>query len=233
VKYKPIIIILFLLGLSLPREYTRGIVQSIEASFCMDSCSIYYLEPDAGFIETNLTITPIIILEEYVGQHVEIWGEQTWCVECGALNVDEILLIEEPDCCNSVELAEENCGGLGCFIPQCTNDCEWEPMQCWPSTGYCWCVNEFGTEIEGTSQPAWQGYPDCEEETTCTQGDLTQDGSVNVLDVVFMVNIILQLPSENDPWELWICCGDFNEDGNINVLDIISLVNLILNPTLE
>jgi len=147
--------------------------------------------------------------------------------------VDEILLIEEPDCCNSVEMAEENCGGLGCFIPQCTNDCEWEPMQCWPSTGYCWCVNEFGTEIEGTSQPAWQGYPDCEEETTCTQGDLTQDGSINVLDVVFMVNIILQLPSEDDPWEFWICSGDFNEDGNINVLDIISLVNLILNPTSE
>ena len=361
-------IILFILGFSYPREYTRGVVQTIEASFCMDFCSMYYLEPDSGFISTNLTTTPIIILEEYVGQHVEIWGEQTWCVECGALDVDEIILIqdtppectdntncgdcfdagcfwqpvapvgyqcndecfimdtacygqgagwvaecpeaEDPNCCDAVELAEENCGGLGCFIPQCTEGCEWESMQCWSSTGYCWCVDEDGNEIDGTSQPAWQGYPDCEdenlqigdecysadgtlfgyldcyhdctpleywdwlgdgwcdegpwrlidfnceelgydcgdcnsdwdgadplglceEEIICTQGDLTNDGDVNVLDVVSMVSIILQLPLENDPWDFWLCAGDFNGDGTINVLDVISLVSLILNPVPE
>ena len=284
-------IILFLLGFSFPREYTRGVVQTIEASFCMDFCSMYYLDPDSGFIPTNLTTTPIIILEEYVGQHVEIWGEQTWCVECSALDVDEILLIqepppectdntncgdcfdagcfwqpvapadyqcnnecfimdtecygqgsswiaecpetEEPNCCDVLQLAEENCGGLGCFIPQCTDDCEWEPMQCWSSTGYCWCVDEDGSEIDGTSQPAWQGYPDCEEEITCAQGDLTNDYDVNVLDVVSMVNIILQLPSEDDPWNFWLCAGDLNGDGTINVLDVISLVNIILNPVSE
>ena len=204
-KHKSAMIILFILGFSYPREYTRGVVQTIEASFCMDFCSMYYLEPDSGFMATNLTTIPIIILEEYVGQHVEIWGEQTWCVECGALDVDEIILIqntppectdntncgdcfdagcfwqpvasvgyqcndecfimdtacygqgagwvaecpetEDPNCCDAAELAEENCGGLGCFIPQCTEDCEWEPMQCWSSTGYCWCVDEEGNEI--------------------------------------------------------------------------------------
>ena len=36
-------------------------------------------------------------------------------------------------------------------------------MQCWSSTGYCWCVDENGAEIEGTSTPSWQGTPDCEE----------------------------------------------------------------------
>jgi len=360
---------------------------------------MYYLESDSGFIPTNLTTTPIIILEEYVGQHVEIWGEQTWCVECGALDVDEIILIqdipsectdntncgdcfdagcfwqpvapvgyqcndecfimdttcygqgagwvaecpeaEDPNCCDVAELAEENCGGLGCFIPQCTEACEWEFMQCWSSTGYCWCVDEEGNEIGGTSQPVWEGLPECEEfcnenefdclgdgtecipnslvcdgweycsngadesieicgepecdedefdcngdgtecipfeyycdqtdfpcydiwcfepdcqngadeivedccaidapayiedgicEEQCTQGDLSEDGAVNVLDVVFMVNIILQLPSENDPWDFWFCVGDFNGDGTINVLDVISLVNIILNPVPE
>jgi hypothetical protein len=97
-------IILFLWGFSFSQEYTRGVVQTIEASFCMDFCSMYYLEPDSGFMATNLTTTPIIILEEYVGQHVEIWGEQTWCVECGALDVDEIMLIEEPNCNASQQL---------------------------------------------------------------------------------------------------------------------------------
>ena len=69
------------------------------------------------------------------------------------------------------------------------------------------------------------------EYTECA--DMNIDGLVNVLDVVFMVNIILQLPSENDPWNFWLCAGDFNGDGTINVLDVISLVNIILNPVPE
>ena len=67
------------------------------------------------------------------------------------------------DCCEEAEIALDNCGGFGCYIPQCTEECMWEPMQCWGSTGYCWCVDENGVEIEGTSIPSWQGLPDCEE----------------------------------------------------------------------
>ena len=66
------------------------------------------------------------------------------------------------DCCTEVESATENCVGLGCYIPQCTDECMWEPMQCWGSTGYCWCVDIEGNEIDGTSMPSWQGFPDCE-----------------------------------------------------------------------
>ena len=68
------------------------------------------------------------------------------------------------NCCEALEIAENECNGnTGCYIPQCTSDCNWEPMQCWGSTGYCWCVDESGIEIEGTSTPSWEGYPDCEE----------------------------------------------------------------------
>ena len=67
------------------------------------------------------------------------------------------------DCCEAEEIATNNCVGIGCYIPQCAENCEWEPMQCWSSTGYCWCVDENGVEIDGTSIPSWQGYPDCEE----------------------------------------------------------------------
>ena len=91
-------------------------------------------------------------------------------------------------------------------------------------------VNNCCNEIDGTSQPPGQGYPECEEEITCIQGDLTDDGNINVLDVVFMVNIILQPPSENGLWDFLHCTGDFNGDSTINVLDVISLVNLILDP---
>ena len=52
-------------------------------------------------------------------------------------------------------------------------------------------------------------------------GDLNDDGLVNVLDVVVLVNIVLGLAGE-DP------AGDLNGDGLINVLDVVILVNIIL-----
>ena len=64
------------------------------------------------------------------------------------------------DCCDAADIATNDCGGLGCYIPQCTENCEWEPMQCWSSTGYCWCVDGNGDEIEGTSRGgfSWASY---------------------------------------------------------------------------
>ena len=52
-------------------------------------------------------------------------------------------------------------------------------------------------------------------------GDLNDDGLVNVLDVVILVNIILGLAEVNP-------AGDLNNDGLINVLDVVILVNIIL-----
>ena len=52
-------------------------------------------------------------------------------------------------------------------------------------------------------------------------GDVNQDGDVNILDVVFMVNIVLSGEYNN--------LADFNNDGAVDVLDIVQLVNLILN----
>ena len=52
-------------------------------------------------------------------------------------------------------------------------------------------------------------------------GDINNDGSINVLDVVSLVSIILD---ENNSSNM----GDINTDGSINVLDIVMLVGLIL-----
>ena len=68
------------------------------------------------------------------------------------------------NCCDEQLSSLDECGDMtGCFIPECTEDCSWEPIQCWGSTGYCWCVDENGIEIEGTSTPSWQGVPDCQD----------------------------------------------------------------------
>jgi len=40
----------------------------------------------------------------------------------------------------------------GAFVPTCKADGSWEEMQCWASTGHCWCVNEFGEKIAGSEK---------------------------------------------------------------------------------
>ena len=52
-------------------------------------------------------------------------------------------------------------------------------------------------------------------------GDVNEDNSINILDVILVINLILE--SEFD------LTADMNVDGLINVLDIIQLVNIILN----
>lgn len=39
---------------------------------------------------------------------------------------------------------------LGVFVPQCDDYGHYVPTQCHPSTGYCWCVDRDGRELEGT-----------------------------------------------------------------------------------
>ena len=55
-------------------------------------------------------------------------------------------------------------------------------------------------------------------------GDVNDDGVVNVLDVVLLVNSILNGDSANDYPQ-----ADLNVDGLLNVLDVVLIVNIILN----
>ncbi|MBC8256197.1 MAG: trypsin-like peptidase domain-containing protein [Candidatus Marinimicrobia bacterium] len=57
-------------------------------------------------------------------------------------------------------------------------------------------------------------------------GDINMDGSINIQDVILMVNIILDILNPTpDQFE----AADLNADGIINVLDVIALVNIILD----
>ena len=56
-------------------------------------------------------------------------------------------------------------------------------------------------------------------------GDINEDGSLDVLDIVVMVNIIIEV---YDPTEDELLIADLNDDGFINILDIVILVNTIL-----
>ena len=56
--------------------------------------------------------------------------------------------------------------------------------------------------------------------TVYADGDLNMDGTINILDVVSIVNLVLN-GEQND-------MADLNNDGILNILDIILLVNIIL-----
>ena len=48
---------------------------------------------------------------------------------------------------------------VGRFIPRCEKDGNYSRIQCWASTGYCWCVDpRTGVEQELTRV---RGTPDC------------------------------------------------------------------------
>ena len=56
-------------------------------------------------------------------------------------------------------------------------------------------------------------------------GDLTQDGNIDILDIVSMVGLILgEAPTGS---QLFI--GDLNSDGIINIQDVILLIGIVLN----
>ena len=79
---------------------------------------------------------------------------------------------------------------------------------------YPWCFEFFGIGI---------GEQDTSECIECPLylGDINSDLTLDILDIVLVVNCIL---SESCNW-----CSDFNEDGITNVLDIMSMVDVIMD----
>ncbi|XP_075125694.1 saxiphilin-like [Leptodactylus fuscus] len=57
---------------------------------------------------------------------------------------------------------------LGAFLPKCDEKGHYLTKQCHGSTGYCWCVNEEGKEIDGTKTPPGKSPP-CTEHQKSTR----------------------------------------------------------------
>jgi hypothetical protein len=63
-------------------------------------------------------------------------------------------------------------------------------------------------------------------ELMCTPGDINNDGVLNILDIVSIVNIIIDSPELTD---LETCAADINFDGVIDILDVVTLVNTVIS----
>ena len=59
--------------------------------------------------------------------------------------------------------------------------------------------------------------------TVNTAGDLNSDGTINVLDIIEMVFLILENSDYNE-------LADINDDGEVNIQDVVLVVFIILNP---
>ena len=132
---KNTILIFFLLSQFIFSETYTGYVREIEASFCMDDCSQFYLESEQnGFIDN--IVSNNFQLQPYVDRFVSIDlnGEQ-FCVECTASIVTHIEY--SSDCINTVD-----CFDNPCAVIDCIDGMECEPNYCGGCYGDCIAFNE-------------------------------------------------------------------------------------------
>ena len=116
--------------LSTPLYPITGYVRFSESSFCMDSCSIYFLENENGEFLSNVTLLDSIeMLNDYINRFVDIEGDTVQCVECEAINVTSIEISD--DCQWPV-----SCFADPCAVSECTSypDAECIANYC----GGCW-----------------------------------------------------------------------------------------------
>ena len=125
------------------------------------------------------------------------------------------------ECINTCPCIE---GYVECFV----NPCEMIDCLAYPNA-YCipdYCggcnANFYLNNILITDQ--------CLEQEDCLSsfegsGDINQDETINIIDIVISVNIII---SGFQATEQELCILDLNQDAMLNVLDIILLINIIL-----
>ena len=116
--------------LSTPLFPITGYVRLTDTSFCMDNCSIYYLENENGEFLINVTqLDSIEVLNDYINRFVDIEGDTVQCVECEAINVTSIAISD--DCQMPVD-----CFADPCEVSECISypDAECIANYC----GGCW-----------------------------------------------------------------------------------------------
>ena len=140
----------------------------------------------------------------------------------------------------SVESNFENCSDL--LQSQCLqfNQCNWyedlqsvdcsdfnEELECDENSGCDWrCLGTmWGGQCLGAGYGCDGGIYQIDNsycfELTSQVGDINNDGIINVIDIISVVNIIL--------YNEYFISADINLDNEINILDVIQLINLILN----
>ena len=154
-------------------------------------------------------------LDSFDCQWVE--DSETEIVECSEFDNSENGCNNYPgECSWEEEITYGSCSSYAQGTCNNVQGCYWDCSSWY--TWVCWCL---GSEIITDNV--------CEGEYeiitgSCMEaydlGDVNSDGTINVIDIVELVSIILNAE--------YIISGDFNQDGVNNIVDIISLVNIVL-----
>jgi len=130
---KKIILYNFLLLCFAYADIYTGYVKTIDMSFCMSECSEYYLEDEQGAPITNIMFSDAFDPLLYIDRFVTVQGEEYSCIECSAIDIQEISLSYE---CNYP---------VSCFVDPCevAQDCQLNtPVEC--TSNYCGgCYADF------------------------------------------------------------------------------------------
>tara|TARA_Y100000590_G_C15724035_1_gene1014523 strand:- start:1661 stop:2191 length:531 start_codon:yes stop_codon:yes gene_type:complete len=138
--------------------------------------------------------------------------DNSYCQEIEMLNCSDI---SHPGACSE----HGNCSWV--------EDVQYESCAMFTSSSECWAMDGCYW-YSGTYYPVFQGcngqfetsYYSCIE-NEYLNGDINLDLTINIQDVILIVNIILE---ENAYQSL----ADMNSDNIINILDVIQIVSLIL-----
>ena len=175
-------------------ENYLGYIRTIEASFCMDDCSDYYLETETGeYISNIISYNDNIDLNLFSDRFVNIdLGNLYLCIECEAI---EVLYIQfSNQCINPVECivdpcSFENCGeGYECFSNYC---------------GGCYadCISvQYGdinhdgiiNILDIVSLVAFILFISIPTEYQFNSSDIDQNNTLNILDIVAIISIVLE-----------------------------------------
>ena len=147
----------------------------------------------------------------------EEWEDEEWEDECRYIENEE-------------ECLEVGCswGEEGCFKPEGDEEGDEEGEE-WDDEE--WLCEDIESQIECEAVDCLWSEDGCfkpEEDEGLDDGqefiigDITGDSSLNILDVVMIVELILNNPSDE------MHQADMNQDGITNILDVVALVQAIL-----
>ena len=98
--------------------------------------------------------------------------------------------------------------------------------------GYVWngenCSTVYGCDMGDDAPSFFDTFEECDIECSnyAALGDINNDGNINVLDVISMVNFVISDANYTE-------YSDLNFDGIINVIDVVALVSLIVSSENE
>ena len=219
-------------------------VEDIEISDCNafdnseSSCTSY---PSECFWDEDITYASCNYSSSGACNSVEgcYWdcSDYGWYCDCyGQQQIIDTECVGQYEIDNSYceEVAVLDCSEMNHGPCMSNSECEWvEDVE----TGNCSDINN-GSECYATNQCSWYSagsygywYDNCYggtytydnsycQEVEFQLGDINGDTSINILDVIQIVNLIL----ENE----YSQAVDMNYDGNVNVLDIVIIVEIIL-----